>query len=87
MKASDHFQARLREGVRACADKYGAEEVRGARPWSVYFVIHDALVDGHQHNAKINLGGVDPAWSAEAKELKDAHIETAIKAAVRTELP
>lgn len=81
MKASAHFVKTLHTGIELLRTKYGADTVAGLPIWIVYNAVHDSVCDGHQHNAKVTMN-LDPAFQAESRELRDAHIETAVKAAL-----
>lgn len=82
MKASAHFIDTLAQGIRLLRAKYGADAVAACKPFPLYFAVSDSVRPGFEHNAKVSMP-VDLAFDKEARELNDAHIETAIKAAIR----
>ena len=78
MKASAHFVSTLEKGLVLLRDKYGDLSTVG--DLRLLFAVADSVRDGHQHNAKVSMD-LDPVFAAEYRELKDAHLHTAIKAA------
>lgn len=83
MKASQHFVDQLTTGVRVLADKHGADMVATSSPWSIFFAISAALCQGQRHHVDMDE---DPVFRAERWTLKDNHIATATKAAIRKAL-
>jgi hypothetical protein len=83
MKATTHFVDQLTKGAAILRDKHGAETLRTASPWAVFFAISAALCQGQRHHVDMDE---DERFRAERKDLKDTHIETATKAAIRAAL-
>jgi hypothetical protein len=82
MIASPGFVRQIVDGICALREKYGREAVDAASPWAIYYAIHDSVSPGFQHNRRVDLPD-NPAFHEEARSMKDAHIATAIKAAIR----
>ena len=82
MKASPHFVSVLRSGLASLRDKYGHDAVANAPLFSLFHAIGDSVRPGMQHNAKF-AAPIDEDFHAEAMRLDDAHIETAMKAAIK----
>ena len=82
MKASQHFIDTITQGIRLLRAKYGADTVAECKPWALFHAVGDSCRPGMTHNAKVDMP-LNEAFHAECRELNDAHIETAIKAAIR----
>lgn len=82
MKASPHFIAVLAQGIELLRVKYGADAVAACKPWQLFWAVSDSVSPGHRHNAKVDMPE-DAAWAAEKAQLRDVHIETAIKTALK----
>lgn len=81
MKASDHFVSTLANGIRLLGVRFGVHIIEKAPRWAIFHKVADAVSPGARHNADIDMPE-DAAWHAERMALTDAHIETAIKAAM-----
>ena len=76
MKASKQFVDHLTEGVKALKARHGWERVANSAVWSVFWAISDKT------DREVKDWSTSP-FHAERAALKDAHIETAMKAALK----
>lgn len=82
MKASAHFVSVLTTGIRKLNEKFGPDTIAATPRWTIFYAVSDAVTHGCEHNAKI-LMDRDDAFHSERMTLKDVHIETAIKVALK----
>lgn len=81
MKASEHFVSTLANGIHLLGARFGVQVIAKAPRWAVFHKVAEAVSPGLRHNAEVDMPE-DAAWHAERMALTDAHIETAIKAAM-----
>lgn len=82
MKATPNFIQTIAHGIKLIKEKYGEEVIQNLHPMRIYFIVHDAMTAGHEHNAKITMERGE--WfHKESMNLTDDNIVAAVKKALK----
>jgi len=82
MKASPEFVSQLIEGITALHAAFKADDIASLSNMRLFFIVHDAVTPGFEHNRKITLP-INEQFHVEAMKLNDSHIDAAIGRALR----
>lgn len=84
MKASPEFVAHIAAALRSLADLSGLEAVKAAHPWVLFAAVSQAATTNPPRvNGTTFTHPAPDGWEDERRRLRDAHIETAVRAALR----
>jgi hypothetical protein len=78
MKASPTFINILKTGIELLKSQYGIEAIKNLHDMRLYFLVHDAVTFGYEHNAKIKMEH-NESFHNEAKNLTDDNIMAAVR--------